>query len=143
MVLDRLRDRFGLYTRIELAIICFSIGCPLVVLGANEYLGGPSTYPVFRLLFLVASFVSGLLVGSQFPLANRLYLGTGTSPTKTAGLLYAADLLGGWFGGMFGAAVLMPILGLVGTCIIVGLLKLASFVVLGTQPLQDLRGGIG
>jgi spermidine synthase len=141
IVLDRIRDRFRFFTRIELAIMCFSLGCPLVVFGANAYLGSPDTFFLFRLLFLAISFVSGFLIGSQFPLANKLYLRNGTSLTRIAGLLYASDLLGGWFGGIIGAVVLLPILGLVGTCITVGLLKLTSFIVLNTQPNQHLRGG--
>jgi spermidine synthase len=82
----------------------------------------------------VVSFISGFLIGSQFPLANRLYLRDGRSLTTSAGALYAADLLGGWFGGILGAVVLLPVLGLVGTCITVGLLKLTSFIVIITQP---------
>jgi spermidine synthase len=139
--MDRIRDRFAFFTRIELAIICFSIGCPLIVFGADAYLGSPDRFFLFRLLFLVISFISGFLIGSQFPLANKLYQRNSTSLTKTAGLLYASDLLGGWLGGIVGAVVLLPILGLVGTCITVGLLKVTSFIVLNTQANQHLRGG--
>jgi spermidine synthase len=141
IVLDRIKNCLRLFTRIELAIMCFSIGCPFMILAANVYLGSPDTFFLFSLLFLVISFISGLLIGSQFPLANKLYLGNSTSLTKTAGLLYASDLLGGWFGGIIGAVVLLPVLGLVGTCITVGLLKLTSFIVISTQPNQHLRGG--
>jgi spermidine synthase len=142
MFLDRITDCLKFFAGIELAIIGFAIGCPLVVLGANAYLGSPDTSSLFRFLFLVVSFLSGLLMGSQFPLANELYLGGSTSLTETAGLLYASDLLGGWVGGVLGAVVLLPILGLVGTCVTVGLLKLTSLVVLSTRPSQRPRGGV-
>ncbi len=132
--LDRIKSSFKFFIRIELAIICFSIGCPFIFLAANEYLVGTDTFFLFRLLFLAISFVGGLLIGSQFPLANKLYLRNNTSLTKTAGSLYSADLLGGWLGGMIGAVVLLPVLGLVGTCITVGLLKLSSFIVINTLP---------
>jgi spermidine synthase len=65
-------------------------------------------------------------------LANKIYLENSTSVSKTAGLLYASDLLGGWFGGIAGAVVLLPVLGLTGTSITVGLLKLTSFIVIAT-----------
>jgi len=139
-VMDRIKDCFKLFTRIELGIICFSIGCLLIVFIPNENIGGPDAFFLFRFLFLVISFISGLLIGSQFPLANKLYLSDDTSLTKTAGTLYSADLLGGWFGGVLGAVVLLPVLGLAGTCITVGLLKLTSFIVINTQAWSFLRG---
>jgi spermidine synthase len=141
MLLDRIANPPEFYTRIELAIMSLAVGCPFAVLGANEYLGTPDRFFLFRLLFLVISLISGLLIGSQFPLANKLCPRDSTGLTKTAGLLYASDLLGGWSGGIVGAVVLLPVLGLVGTCITVGLLKLTSFVVVDAQLNQRLRGG--
>jgi spermidine synthase len=133
VLLARKQDCFRLFAITELAIIGFSVGCPFVLIALHRYLGGPGVF-LMRILFLATSLVSGLLVGSQFPLANALYPGNGTSVSKTAGLLYASDLLGGWFGGILGAVVLLPVLGLVGSCITVGLLKLTSFIVIVTQP---------
>ena len=103
-------------------------------LAVQAYLDSPDVFVFFKILFLVIACICGLLIGSQFPLANRIYLGNSTSLSKTAGLLYAFDLLGGWFGGIVGAIVLLPVLGLTGTCITVGLLKLTSFIVLTTEP---------
>jgi spermidine synthase len=127
-----------LFIKIDLAIICFSFGWPCIFLVIQAYLGSPDVFVFFRMLFLFTAIICGLLIGSQFPLANRLYLRNGTSLSKTAGLLYASDLLGGWFGGIVGAVVLLPVLGLTGTCITVGLLKLTSFIVLTTQPGEHL-----
>jgi spermidine synthase len=137
-VLARIKNCFKLFKEIELAIICFSIAWPLIFHGVHAYLSSSDVFLFFRILFLVISFICGLLIGSQFPLANKLYLRNSTSLSKTAGLLYASDLLGGWFGGIIGAVVLLPVLGLTGTCITVGLLKLTSFIVITTQPNQVL-----
>jgi len=140
-VLARIKNCFKVFIKIDLAIICFSIAFPFVFLALPTYLGISEAFYFFRVLFLVISFISGLLTGSQFPLANKLYLKNSRSLSQTAGLLYAFDLLGGWFGGIVGAVVLLPVLGLTGTCITVGLLKLTSFTVIATQPDRHLLGG--
>jgi spermidine synthase len=141
IVMDRIIDCFKFFAGIELAIMCFSIGCLLIVFIPNANLWDQGAFFWFRSLFLVFLFISGLLIGSQFPLANKLYLRDDTNLTNTAGTLYSADLMGGWFGGVLGAVVLLPVLGVVGTCITVGLLKLTSFYVINTQPKPYLLGG--
>lgn len=123
-----------LFLGIEVALVGLSMGLPPLFSAINAHAGSESALALSRMLFLVISFTCGLLIGSQFPLANQLYLDGTATVSQTAGLLYAADLLGGWLGGMVGAVVLLPVLGLAGTCIGVGLLKLASFIVLATQP---------
>jgi spermidine synthase len=133
-LLARVEDCFKLFVITELAIIGFAIGCPFMLLALHRYLAGPGVFPL-KILFLVTSSIGGLLIGGQFPLANQIYPGNGTSVSKTAGLLYASDLLGGWFGGIIGAVALLPVLGLVGSCIAVGLLKLTSLVVIIASPI--------
>ena len=132
-VLERIKDYFKLFKIIELAIICFSIAVPFVFLAVPTYPGSSEVLFFFKMLILTLSFISGFLTGSQFPLANQLYLKNSKGLSPTAGLLYASDLLGGWFGGIVGAVVLLPVLGLIGTCITVGLLKLTSLTVISTQ----------
>lgn len=132
--LEKMTRHLRYFVAIELAIMAFAVGCPVVLLALNTHLGSPETFFGFRMLFLVISFASGFLVGAQFPLANKIYLSKSIGLSKTAGLLYACDLLGGWGGGIIGAVVLLPVLGLVDTCGAVGLLKLMSFVVVVTQP---------
>jgi spermidine synthase len=81
---------------------------------------------------LVLSFFSGLLVGIEFPLANRIYLSVQSKPkfSGTAGLLYGGDLIGGWLGGVLGGVLLLPVLGLIGTCIVISMFKVSTFVIL-------------
>ena len=136
-LLARIENYLRAFIAIELTIICFAIGLPVVFLAVPTYPGDAASVIYFKMLFLAISFASGFLTGSQFPLANHLYLKKSRSLSKTAGLLYAADLLGGWFGGIVGAVLLLPVLGLTGTCITVGLVKLTSFTVIFTQ--QDRR----
>ncbi len=139
-LLARIKNYYKLFIKIELAIICFSIAFPVVFLAVPTYLGSSENFFYFMMLFLTISFISGFLTGSQFPLANKLYLRRSRSLSQTAGLLYASDLLGGWLGGIVGVVVLLPVLGLAGTCITVGLLKLTSFTVIATQRDSPLLG---
>ena len=139
-VLGRIKNYFKVFKIIELAIICFSIAFPFVFLAMPSNPGDAEVFFLFKMLFLTLSFISGFLTGSQFPLANKLYLKKSRNLSQTAGLLYAADLLGGWFGGIVGAVVLLPVLGLTGTCLTVALLKLTSFTVITTQHDRHLLG---
>ena len=138
--LARIKNYFKVFIGVELAIICFSIAFPFLFLAVPTHSGNAEGFFFFKMLFLTLSFISGFLTGSQFPLANKLYLKKSRSLSQTAGLLYAADLLGGWFGGIVGAVVLLPVLGLTGTCLTVGLLKLTSVTVITTQHDWHLLG---
>ena len=135
MHLERIKNGQKLFIQIEMAIICFSMGLPFLFFAVNVHWGSQSAIFFFKILFLAISFICGLLTGSQFPLANKLCFRNSANLSKTAALLYAADLLGGWFGGIVGAVALLPVLGLVGTCITVGLFKLISLILIITEPI--------
>ena len=49
----------------------------------------------------------------------------------------AADLLGGWGAGIFGAVVLLPVLGLFHTCLLLALLKLCSLTLLALSRRRE------
>ena len=131
--LERIKRDLSTLLRLDLAIILFSVLLPLIFLLAHPYLDRPAVFLIFPAVFLVLSFLSGLLIGAEFPLANKIYLRTSQSLSGTAGLLYGADLLGGWFGGILGGVVLLPVLGLLKTCMVVVLLKITSLILLATS----------
>jgi len=139
-ILARATDCLRLFAGIELGLVCWSFGWPLTFAAVHAYPGTPWAWPLARMLFLIISLICGLLVGSQFPLANKIHLQKGASVSRTAGMLYASDLLGGWFGGISAAVLLLPVLGFAGTGIAVGMLKLASFIVIATGA-RGHRGG--
>ena len=135
--MTRIKSCLKLFVSTEVALTCFSFGLPVLLFTLHTGLDA-SGFDLFRAIILFISFVSGFLTGCQFPLANELYLKSNENLSRTAGLLYASDLLGGWFGGILGAVLLLPVLGLAGTCITVGLLKITSLVVLVTQSNRRL-----
>jgi len=84
---------------------------------------------LMHLLFIVLLFISGVATGAEFPLANALYLENNTVG-RTVGIIYGADLIGGWIGGIAGGFILLPILGLLQGCILIAMLKAASLLLL-------------
>ncbi len=79
------------------------------------------------LIYTALFFISGLLVGLEFPIASLLLLQYKGGVGHVTGSLYCADLLGGWAAGMVGGVLLLPLLGLFDTCIVLVMLKFSSF----------------
>ena len=127
--LSRIKRGTFQFLKIEIMIIFFSFLFPFVFSIPSQYLEKPAISLLVYTLFLIMSFLSGACIGLQFPLAAKIYLGT---PSKeetfsyAAGLLYGADLLGGFLGGLFGGILLLPILGLKETCFMIAMIKASS-----------------
>jgi spermidine synthase len=124
-----IKNEFGFFLKTEAAIIIFALVLPAII-SIYGY-GRPESWFLldFRIAFLAISMISGLLVGIQFPLANKIHLAKNQSGlSETAGLLYGADLLGGWASGMIGGIILLPVLGVFNSCLVVVFLKLATFI---------------
>jgi len=128
--LEKIKNDLALFIKQEIGVIVLSALLPLIFLLSKVYVAQSPTFFLIQPLFLVLCFLSGLVVGIEFPLANKIYLKTSPLLGHTAGALYSSDLLGGWIGGILGGIVLLPILGLVGTCIAVVMLKVTTFIIL-------------
>jgi spermidine synthase len=75
------------------------------------------------------AFLSGFLIGAEFPLAGRIHANIRQEQKiTTAGSLYGADLSGGFLGSISGSVILFPVIGIFQTCVAIMLLKLISFV---------------
>ena len=119
----------------------FSGALPAIFLLFSPYFDLPAVLSLFRVVFPVLCYVSGRVIGAQFPLASKIYLKRSPDLSSTAGLLYGADLAGGWIGGMLGGVLLLPVLGLIQTCTAVVLLKMISLLILLVSVLlnKELR----
>jgi len=131
--LGKKMNELTLFMKLEICLILFSVILPLVFTILHPYIDRPSAF-LLKSVFLGLSFVSGFLIGLQFPLANKMYLTFGMGKQKhrfgdTVGLLYGSDLLGGWMGGILGGVILLPVLGLLGTCVIVVIAKVAGLII--------------
>lgn len=119
--LDRIRRDLALFAGLETAII-LSVFISLFLILSN-----PSHF-----MFFILCFVTGFWTGAEFPLANKIYLNTQGSNNFGAGigLIYSADLLGGWLAGVLSGILFFPLLGMVNTCIVIAAFKLSSLILL-------------
>ncbi|MDO9575800.1 MAG: spermine synthase [bacterium] len=123
VIINRRLHRCGLTTFLLLDLCML-----LLALSFYSLLSSLLSPPPF--IFFLLSFVCGGFVGAQFPLANKIYLERAGNISRTSGLLYGCDLLGGWMAGMIGGTALLPILGLTTTSLVVALVKLTSLFLL-------------
>ena len=119
--------------RTDLALLIFALALP----GIFSLFSGRFEKALMDLLlypmFLTLSFLAGAGVGIQFPLAAKSYhdIPAGQRAVgQIAALIYGADLLGGFFGGLLGGVLLLPVLGLWETCLVVTMIKASSCVLL-------------
>jgi spermidine synthase len=78
----------------------------------------------------LVSLVAGFLGGTHFPLANRLLLSRREQVGRTAGWLYAFDLLGSTLGSLLVGLVLIPVVGALQSLAVLALFNLAALIVL-------------
>ena len=127
--LPRRKEDSILFLKIEIFIILFAILFPFIFIAPSSQLENKAVFYLLYAGFLVMSFLVGMLTGFQFPLAVKIYLDNPSRKEKlgqTAGLLYGADLFGGFFGGLLGGVFLLPLLGLKDTCFMMAMIKISS-----------------
>ncbi len=127
---ERVRRDVRVLVSTEVAIIGYAFLLPFLVMRLPQIADLAPRLPREVPLTLL-NCLAGFLVGLQFPLANKIYLGTTERGLgRVAGGLYASDLAGGVFGALLTSVFLIPILGMTATCLTVVILKLASLALL-------------
>jgi spermidine synthase len=136
--LERFQRVRRLWIFLEFGIMAFALLLTLPsLIGFQDSGNWINQFP--EIYFFTLCFIGGFLIGFQFPLANSMYLSISAGAGRTAGLLYGADLLGGFIGGLTGSIFLLPVLGLTGTCMSLILLKASTLIlfVLSSGGLQS------
>ncbi len=128
--LKKIENSIPAIIKLEIVLIVFALLLPFIFIKSGSLLIYPWFDYLLRIMFLILSFISGMLVGAEFPLANKEYLKISPNISGTAGLLYSSDLMGGWLGGILGGVVLLPVLGLVETSIVIIFFKITSLILL-------------
>lgn len=126
------RDARRLLLAVDGGLLLFAALLALLFSGAGLPMEGALRAHLLTLPLLAAT---GLLTGMQFPLASRLQQAIGQQADEPAttgrvGTIFGADLLGGCLGGLLGGVVLLPVLGLSGSCLLAVAVKTASLALL-------------
>jgi spermidine synthase len=125
--LGRAEKETHLLAKIEVSIILYWLLFPIVLWLLYSNSARPFVFHSVRAILLMLNALAGFLVGFEFPLANKIYLKEEVSPAKTAGAIYASDLVGAFLGALIVSTTFIPALGIVETCFLLAMLKLCSF----------------
>jgi spermidine synthase len=103
------------------AIAAYAILLPLLLPLLNHLGGTVASLLAIKSIIVLLTFALALLVGMQFPLANRLEF-DGTA--RGASRLYTADFVGACLGALLACTLLIPMIGVTGVCLLTAALNL-------------------
>ena len=108
------------------ALAGYAILLPLMLPLLNRMGGTAASLLAIKAIFTSLTLILAVLVGMQFPLANRLQFdGTATGASR----LYTADFVGASLGALLASTLLIPLVGVTGVCLL-------------TAALNALAGGV-
>jgi spermidine synthase len=128
--LAKVRRERSVLLRLELALVFYWLLLPAILIVLYSPIARPLSFTVIQGGLFLLNAVAGFLVGSQFPLGNKMWLAGQEDLRGTAGILYACDLAGAFVGSVAVSVVLIPVLGMVETCFLVAVLKLGSLLLI-------------
>ena len=129
--LQGLKDDYGLFIKTQGAISIYPLILPLIFYALRAGTNSESfSWIGSNIIFPALPIISGFIGGFQFPLANKIILKNSNDVGRTAGLSYGMDLLGSCTGALLVSAILVPILGIMQTCLAVALLNSVVLAVL-------------
>jgi len=129
-ILEKIKKDLEVFLKFELAILIFAVALPLIlkIVTFLQYRNIPSF--ILQGIFLISCIIAGILVGLEFPLANKIYWKKKELISHTGGTLYASDLIGACVGGILIPIAFIPIIGVLKTCLLVAILKLSSLIMI-------------
>ncbi len=142
-VLGEKKNLFPIFLNLEVLVILLLAAFPALVYFLRELMFLPGATVIAATTCVIFAAISGAIIGGQFPLASNLLPGEYRYEAGlTAGRLYTADLIGGWFGGIFVGLLLFPLLGLTVTLILLAIIKLTSWSLLKLSWGEKIKGGL-
>jgi spermidine synthase len=133
-VMEKIEDERSLYIKTQAWLSIYPLILVITLLAIvkiNQAM--PATGNVLQIAFLVMPVISGFIGGFQFPLANKIWLKDTKNIGKTTGLLYGIDLLGSCVGGLLTGIILIPLLGILQTCVFFSVINIFIFILLANS----------
>ncbi|MFH1567570.1 MAG: 4Fe-4S binding protein, partial [Gemmatimonadota bacterium] len=127
----------ALLARLDAGLAALCLGLAPLLVGLH---GAPAAAPLAPAAFAAYAAATGFLVGAQLPAAARLGVGTAG---RRAGALFGLDLVGGCVGGLGAGVFALPLVGLPGTCVLLGGLKLGTALALWATRAQPAAVATG
>ena len=117
---------YATFLKLELFIVLYTAFLIGVLFLLNRFQEYDFIFASIQFILLLLNTLCGFLVGAEFPLANKIYLKNTVQYTQTAGILYAADLIGSCIGALFVTIAFIPLLGIMNTCLLILFINLCS-----------------
>jgi len=133
-IMEKIEDERLLYIKTQawLSIYPLILAITLATI-AKINQAKPGTGNMLQLAFVIMPVIGGFIGGFQFPLANKIWLKDSKDIGKTTGLLYGIDLLGSCAGGLIPGIILIPILGILQTCVFLSVINIFIFILLSNS----------
>ena len=117
------------FLKSEIGFVIYFTLLSLFILNIKHFYHSGLFLIIFQFFIVLFTVICGFLVGFQFPIAGKIQLSRDGIIAKTAGKMYAADLVGAWAGGIVVTLIFIPILGIIETCFLILILKCGSTLV--------------
>jgi spermidine synthase len=116
------------YLFTQFSIVLYPLFLPVFFLLFSLLRNGFSDYLGSNVVFPLLPVIPGIIGGFQFPLANKLFINVREGTGAAAGMTYGLDLVGSCVGALLVSVFLIPIIGILNTCIQVSVLNFASLI---------------
>ncbi|MBU4343560.1 MAG: hypothetical protein KKG21_06085 [Candidatus Omnitrophica bacterium] len=130
-MLEKLKNERALYLKTQLAICIYPLILPIIFTYISKTsLSRPELGQALQTSFAFLPIVAGFIGGFQFPLANKICLKDSSEVGKTTGFLYGIDLFGSSVGGLLIGLFLVPMFGIIQTCLLLSILNILVLILL-------------
>ncbi len=129
-IMGRIKKNIMAFLNIEIFIGLYAIAVSFLIAFIFNRIENFQAFPLPEAIFGFLNCSIGLLVGLEFPLANKINISGRRKTGPVAGTLYAADLTGSVLGAILTGVFLVPILGIINTCYLLAALKAAAIILI-------------